>query len=193
MKRRGRKATGRKPKSAARGGLVPKSGKSVTSTTKKPAPRSRRPVVPAVPIDPDDDVFIPREKDLRDYIKPRSGVAGNTKTLKASSDDDVDVFVPKPTYKQADWVKDVGAPDQYGNPSIWEPFAGVRPRAGSPVGWSFAELYSHGLERTKNRSGFERVVCRYGCSGTTSNLVGVSHHSYNCPYWTREGASKVPF
>lgn len=176
MKRRGRKATGRKPKHTPT--RTADSAKRAKGTTPKSAPRSRRPV------DPDDDVFVPMTHAV---------VAPVHVTNQRFGPDDDDVFVPKPSLRQSDWVDDVGAPDHYGNPSIWEPFAGVKPRAGSPVGWSFAELYSHGLERKNNRDGFERVVCRYGCAGTTANVVGVSHHSHDCPYWTREGATRAPF
>lgn len=173
MKRRGRKAAPSKPKQKGRGGHAERTPRSGTTPKKTRAPRR--------PVDPDNDVFI-----------PRSGVAAHTKTL---NDDDEPVFIPKPRLQQSDWVHDVGAPDAPPrDPSVWEPFAGIKPRAGSPVGWSRAELYAHGLEYVPAdwRRG-ERVRCRYGCTGTTSNVQGVSHHSYNCAYWTREGLKHSPF
>src|SRR6516162_8973375 len=104
-KRRGRKATGRKPASTPK--RKADSAKPVAAKRAKSAPRSRRPV------DPDADVFI-----------PRSGVAPVVKTLTV----DEDVFIPKPVAVQSDWVKDVGAPTgPVSDPGMWEPFAGVKP------------------------------------------------------------------
>lgn len=165
------------------GRAAPKPTQAKRKAAKKSAKRStvRRPVVS----DPDDDVF----------VMPCSGVAGYTQTLNAADDDDDDVFIPtpgKPVTVQSDWVDDAGAAVRR-EPSIWEPFQGIKPKAGSKIGWAPALLYAHGLEIRKNRSGFERVVCRYGCDGTTTNVAGVSHHSYTCAYWTREGSRESPF
>lgn len=172
-KRRGRPA---QPKpNATKRQTRQASGRDVTPTPKRS--RSRRPVV-----SPDDDVFIPAAC---------SGVAPYTETLKTDDDDDA-VYLPPPVMVQSDWVNDAGAMDR-NEPSIWEPFQGIKPRAGSKVGWSSALLYAHGLEIVRNRSGYERVVCRYGCDGTTTNVAEVSHHNYKCAYWTREGQRETPF
>lgn len=165
--------------------VTPK-GKRKRSSKKSAAKRStaRRPVVS----DPDSDVF----------LASCSGVAPYTQTLNTNDDDsDDDVFIPspgRPVMVQADWVDDTGATVRHGgDPSVWEPFQGLRPRAGSPVHWSKAELYAHGLELRQTRNG-PRVVCRFGCDGTTTNVAGVSSHSYKCAYWTRDGHKhETPF
>ena len=96
----------------------------------------------------------------------------------------------KPVTVQSDWIDDSKATVRHDSP-LWEPFAGIRPRAGSPVGWSPAELYVHGLELYANN---KRVRCRFGCAGTTTNVHGVSHHHYTCAFWTRdEGKHSTPF
>jgi hypothetical protein len=177
--RRGRPTKGRNPTARGARKSKPKSG---THTAMKSAlSRSRRPAVVSVD---DLDVFLPGD--------PCSGVAGNTETL--TNDEPVFLAAPGPSVAvQSDWIDDAGATVRHEPSSVYEPFQGIRPRAGSPVHWSRAELYAHGLEVRTNRDGFQRVVCRYGCSGTTTNVYGVSHHTYNCPYWTREGSTKVPF
>ena len=181
-----------------RGRVAPTPTKAQTAATKSAKTRKRstvrRPVV-STP-DPESDVFIASCSGVAVYIPLGDRGVSQRELANAQVSDDVDVFLPspgRPVAVQSDWVDDTGATVRHGDPSVWEPFQGIRPRAGSPVHWSRAELYAHGLELRKERNG-PRVRCRFGCDGTTSNVAGVSHHSYACSYWTREeGHSKTPF
>lgn len=159
------------------------------SATPKKRPASKRRVQPS-----DDDVFIP---------KRRSGVAPYVQPPTVDDDDDdTTVFIAKrgrPVEVQSDWT-DADAADAGGvsDAEFFESLDlaggafGLPSRAGTPAGWTPALLERHGL-LARNVFGRERIVCRHGCDGTTSNVVGVSHHHYTCPYWEREGKTQAPF
>lgn len=166
-KPRKRKATkGPQPKQAAK-----KSAKRSTSR--------RRPVTSS-----DDDVFIPRR------LETSSTSVRVAALEQPAGDAHDDVFVARagaPVVVQADWIDDSAA--NAGGVSTDEWFASWEPRALTAGGWTEEQLREHGLIAKD----VGRVVCRYGCDGSTSNVPGVSQHHYSCPYWQREGREKTPF
>lgn len=142
---------------------------------------SRRPV--AKPADEDEDVFIPS-------VAYRTGSVQPHPTGQAP-DEDIFVATPgRPVTVQADWIDDTDteatAPLGVDNEEF---FTSLDGSAGSDAGWTTAALAYYAL--TADRRG--AVHCRYGCDGSTSNVVGAAWHHHACAYWDNEGKRKAPF
>jgi len=165
--------------------------RSPARPARKPSPASARPVSRRRPVVSSDD-FHETVGEVFLASPPCSGVAPYATMLNTPDEDD-DVFVAAPGAPvapvAADWVDDTGLT----NTEFWQRVDHVLtvagpPRAGTPMGWTPDELRAHGLDVDRGH-----VRCRYGCGGTTANVVGVAHHAHDCEYWTREGRNITPF
>lgn len=167
----------------------PRKRKATTTSRKlkgkvpaKRSPSRRKSQRPAT--SSDDDVFIPKR------VGTDAHIGASTPTTTPTDDEHADeIFVARrgrPVEVQDDWTDgDARAPLGISND---EYFASLTPRAMTPGGWTEAELREHGLE-VKG----DKVTCRYGCGGSTSNVPGVSAHMNACAYWQREGKHRTPF
>lgn len=140
-----------------------------------PVTRRRRAVAPV------EEIFIPKSSRSR---------AGPAAPVEAEDDGDA-VFVARPgrpVEVQSDWTDD--APDDAGgvdNESYFESVGASR--AMTADGWTAEGLRAAGLIVERGA-----VRCLFGCVGTTSAIVGVAMHAYDCTFWNTEAGKRTqPF